>query len=245
MKKLHFTLAVILILAVTGVVVTALIAMRQERPEDQVSISGEGTVYAKADIANLEIGLKTGTKKTAADATVESTNKMNKIVAAVKGLGVEEKDIKTTGYNLNPVYNWTEAKGQQLIGYEVAQNVTLKIRDLAKIGDIIARTTEQGANQIGNIAFTIDDEFALKNQARELAIQKAKEKADLIAKQTGIKLGKIKNFNENSYVPTPLAYSNVRMEAAKSMNAVDQASPEIQAGQNEIKVDVTLTYEVK
>ncbi len=247
MKKLHFTLAVILILAVTGIVVTSLLVLKQKQTEDRFSITGSGTVYAKADIANIEVGLKTGTKKTAADASTDATDKMNKIVEAVRTLGVDEKDIKTSGYTLNPVYNWTEARGQQLIGYEVSQNITLKIRDLGKIGDVIARTTEQGANQIGDISFTIDDEYGLKNQARELAIGKAKEKAVSIAQQTGMKLGKIKSFYENAspVVPSPLDYSNIRMEAAKTANDSVLASPEIQPGQNEVKVEVTLVYEVK
>ena len=246
MKKLHFTLAVVLILAVTGIVVTSLLVLKQRQAEDQFSVTGSGTVYAKADVANIQVGLKTGTKKTAADASTEATDKMNKIVEAVKTLGVEEKDIKTSGYTLNPVYNWTEARGQYLVGYEVSQNITLKIRDLAKIGDVIARTTEQGANQIGNIAFTIDDEYDLKNQARELAITKAREKAALIAGQTGMELGKIKGFYENAspVIPSPLDYSNIRMEA-KTANDAGLASPDIQPGQNEIKVEVTLVYEVK
>lgn len=246
MKKSHFALVIILILAMAGIVVTALLSMRQERNDDQFSISGSGTVYAKADIANIEIGLKTGTKKTATDATIESTNKMKNIVEAVKKLGIEEKDIKTSNYNLNPVYNWTEARGQELIGYEASQNITLKIRDLGKIGEAIARATEQGANQVGNISFTIDDEYALKNQAREEAIKKAKEKAEMIAMQTGMKLGKIKGFFENSSpVVSPFAYSNVRLEAEKSMSDQALAAPEIQSGQNEIKAEVTLIYEVK
>ncbi|MFH0891274.1 MAG: SIMPL domain-containing protein [Candidatus Falkowbacteria bacterium] len=246
MKKLHFALAVILVLAVTGIVVTSLLSLKQERAEDRFSITGSGTVYAKADIANIGVGLKTGTKKTAAEASTEATEKMNKIVEAVKTLGVEEKDIKTSGYTLNPIYNWTEGRGQFLTGYEVTQNINLKIRDLKKIGDVIARTTEQGANQIGDIAFTIDDEFDLKNQAREQAIVKAKEKAVSIAEQTGMKLGEIKGFYESASlpVPSPLDYSNIRLEA-KAMNDAALPSPEIQPGQNEIKVEVTLVYEVK
>lgn len=246
MKKSYLFLATVLMLAVTGIVITALLSMRQDRNEDQITISGSGTVYAKADIANIEIGFKTGTKKTASEATVENSEKMNKIVAAVKKLGIEDKDIKTTNYTLNPMYNWTQAKGQELVGYEASQNVSLKIRDLSKIGDVIARTTEQGANQVGSIAFTIDDEYALKNQAREEAIKKAKEKAEMIAAQTGIKLGKIKGFYESaSPVISPLMYSNVRKEAAYDEVSESIAVPEIQSGQNEIRAEVTLTYEVK
>ena len=171
---------------------------------------------------------------------------MSDIIKAVKALGVDEKDIQTNNYSLNPVYNYTNVKGQELVGYEVDQNLSLKVRDLTKIGDIIARGTEQGANQIGGISFTIDDEFALRNQARELAITKAKEKATLIAEQAGMKLGKVKSVSEDAgqsgIVPM---YANAKMDLANGAGASSIASPEIATGQNQIKVDVTLTYEVK
>lgn len=246
MKKVYVFLISLGILAVTGIVVVALISANRINNQDRFSVTGSGTVYAKADIANLEVGLKTGAKKTAAEATSESTKKMNEIISELNALGIEEKDIKTSNYNLSPVYNYTNERGQELVGYEVTQNVSLKIRDLSKIGDVISKTTEKGANQIGNINFTIDDEFELKNQARELAIEKAKEKAVLIAEQSGMKLGDIKGVyeNYNDYQPI-VAYSNAKMEMA--MDGVGGAlqTPSIQAGQNEVKVEVTLTYEIK
>lgn len=244
MKKAQFALGVLLTLAITAIVIVTVVMALKNNDQDRFSVVGSGTVYAKADIANIEIGLKTGTKKTAAEATVESTNKINKITSAITNLGVEEKDIKTSNYTLSPVYNWTNDKGQELVGYEVTQVLTLKIRDLSKIGDIIAKTTEQGANQVGNISFTIDDEFALKNQAREIAINKAKEKAVMIANQSGMKLGKVKSVVENTEpVISPIAYTNAKVMLDSASNQV--SSPNIQTGQNEIKVDVTLVYEVK
>ena len=244
MKKGKMALGVLLILATSAVSIVSVVMALKNNNQDRFSVVGSGTVYAKADIANIEVGLKTGTKKTAAEATTESTNKMNQITTEITKLGVEDKDIKTSNYTLSPVYNWTNAKGQELVGYEVTQTLTLKIRDLSKIGDIIAKTTEQGANQVGNISFTIDDEYALKNQARELAITKAKEKATLIANQSGMKLGAVKSVVENTEpVISPIMYTNAKLELS---SAADQVStPNIQTGQNEIKVDVTLVYEVK
>ena len=245
MKKSQVFLASLLILAISAIVITALSLAYRTNEQDRFSITGSGTVYAKADIANIEVGLKTGAKKTAAEATTESTNKMNEIVNELKQLGIEEKDIKTSNYNLSPVYNYTNDKGQELVGYEVTQSLNVKIRDLAKIGDVISKTTGKGANQIGNINFTIDDEFALKNQARELAIQKAQEKAVLIANQSGMKLGKVKSVVESSDYNPPIMYSyaNAKMESSAGADAI--TAPSIQSGQNEIKVEITLVYEVK
>lgn len=246
MKKSQVFLAALLIVAIAAIVISAFVFNRERQNEDRFSVSGSGIVYAKADIASINLGFKTDTKKTAAEATVESSSKMNDIIKAVKGLGIEEKDIKTNQYSLNPVYNYTNAKGQELVGYEVYQSLTIKVRDLTKIGDIIARSTEKGANQVGGISFTIDDEYELKNQARELAINKAKEKAELIAKQAGMELGKVKSVSESYYegggvVPM---YANAKNSLDSARNEAI-ASPEIATGQNEVKVDVTLTYEVK
>ncbi len=245
MKKGQVFLITLGILALAGIAATAIIMADKENNQDRFSVTGSGTVYAKADIANITVGLKTGTKKTAAEATAESTKKMDAIIKSLKDLGIEEKDIKTTNYNLNPVYNWTEKQGQVLTGYEVSQNVGVKVRDLGKIGDVIAKTTEQGANQIGNVSFTIDDEYALKNQARELAITKAKEKAALIAQQTGMRLGEVKSVYESADNAVPVAaYTNAKMEMSAGAGVALDA-PTIQTGQNEIKVDATLVYEVK
>jgi len=246
MKKTYVFLTTLGILAISAIVIVTVYMALKTNNQDRFSINGSGTVYAKSDIANIEVGLRTGTKKTAAEATKDSTTKMDDIIKELKKLNIDEKDIKTTNYNLNPVYNWTDKTGQQLVGYEVNQNLTLKIRDLSKIGDVIAKTTEKGANQIGNINFTIDDEYELKNQAREMAIQKAKEKAELIAKQSGMKLGEIKSVYENAdYNPSPIMYTNAKMDMAAGAVNESLSSPSIQSGQNEIKVDVTLVYEVK
>lgn len=247
MKKAHVFLITLGVLVLAAVAIVAVVMTNKSSNEDRFSISGSGTVYAKADIANMNVGLKTEVKKTAAEATRENSEQMNEILVVLKDLGIESKDIKTNSYSLNPVYNWTEKDGQKLNGYEVYQSVTLKIRDLEKIGDIIAKTTEKGANQVGGINFTIDDEYELKNEARELAIEKAKEKAELIAAQTGMKLGKIVGVYENSYSPViSYDYSNAKREiAADQALGAGIEAPGIEAGQNEVKVEITLVYEVK
>jgi len=244
MKKANFVLAILITLAVTAIIIVTVIMSLKTNNQDRFSVVGSGTVYAKADIANIEVGLKTSTQKTAAEATAESTNTMNKITAELVKLNIADKDIKTSNYTLTPVYNYTNAKGQELVGYEVNQTLTLKIRDLNKIGDVISQTTAQGANQIGNISFTIDDEFALKNQARALAITKAQEKAVLIANESGMKLGEVKSVIENADpIISPIMYTNAKLDSSAGSAAV--SIPNIQTGQNEIKVDVTLIYEVK
>lgn len=247
MKKSNVFLVALGILAMSAIAIVSVIEANKTDVQDRFTVSGIGTVYAKADIANMTVGLKTEVKKTAAEATKENSDKMNEITKVVKDLGIEAKDIKTSSYSLSPVYKWTENQGQILTGYSVYQEITLKVRELDKIGEIIAQTTEKGANQVGGISFTIDDEYELKNEARELAITKAKEKAQIIARQTGMKLGDIKNVYENTYSPVmAYDYSNARKEMAyDEVLGMGVSAPAIEAGQNEVKVEVSITYEIK
>lgn len=250
MKKTNFIIAIIGILVLAGVSITSIIMSNRMDNEDRFSVTGSGVVYAKADIANINIGFKTDIKKEAAEASIDSSEKMRAIIENLKDLGVEEKDIKTTNYSLKPVYKWTENQGQVLRGYEVYQSVEVKVRDLEKIGEVISKSAEKGANQVGNVSFSIDDEYQLKNEARELAIEKAKEKAVMMAEQAGMKLGKVKGVfeNSNNNYPDPiLMYSNARKEMSMdSTGGMEEVTvSNIQTGQNEIRVEVTLIYEVK
>jgi len=211
----------------------------------QFSATATGKVFAKPDIANLTVGIKTEPKATAAEAVKDNTKKMNEIIEALKKMEIEEKDIKTTNYSLNPYYDWSSGR-QVLRGYEISQNVTVKIRDLDKIGEAIAKTTEKGANQVGNIEFTIDDEYELKAEARAGAIEKAKEKAEAIVKETGMKLGKIVNVYENQVYAQPVYANYVAKDMAYGMGGASEvAVPSIQTGQNEVSVEVTVVWEVK
>lgn len=245
MDKQKFVLKLLTTLGVVAIVIVSLVMMSQKNEMDyQFSATATGKVFAKPDIANLTVGIKTEAKATAAEAVKDNTKKMNEIIEALKKVGIEEKDIKTTNYNLNPVYDWSTSR-QILRGYEISQNVAVKIRDLDKIGEAIAKTTEKGANQIGNIEFTIDDEYELKAQARDGAIEKATEKAKEIAAKTGMKLGKIVNVYENQVYNQPI-YANYAKDMAYGLGGASEISaPTIQTGQNEVSVEVTVVWEVK
>jgi uncharacterized protein len=247
-SKQKFIFSLIGVVAVAAIVLTSLwVVSTKNQNIDRFSVSASGSIYAKPDIANIQIGFQTAPEKTPADATEEATEKINNIIGELKKLDIEAKDIKTSNYNLYPEYTYRDGL-KNLKGYIVSQNISIKIRDLETIGEAIAKTTEQGANQIGSINFTIDDEYELKNEARELAIEKAKEKAGIISDQTGMKLGRVVNVYEtqNTYYPDPMRYSNAKMmysDESMAMGGID--APSIEAGQNEVRVEVTMTYEIK
>jgi len=209
-----------------------------------ISVSGIGEIYVKPDLAITSFSVVTE-KKEIAEAMEENTQKMNTIINSIKEQGVEEKDLKTIGFNIYPRYEWYEKtllypNGKRvLVGYEIRQSLEVKIRDMGKIGTIIQKATDAGANQIGNLQFTIDQEEEFKKQARESAIKEAKEKAEELASQLGIKLVRIVNFNESKVMPYFYDY-----KTATNIETIGEVAPQIEVGENKIKVTVNIIYEI-
>lgn len=213
-----------------------------QQNQNQITVSGEGKVYAKPDVAIVSLGVNT-TGATVAVVTKNNTDKMNAVIDTIKNLGIEEKDIQTTNYNLTPLYNYTEYAGRIFQGYTLDQNVQVKIRDFTKIGDVLSEGTTNGANLVGDLQFTIDDPEQLKNEARAKAIAQAKANADNLAKASGVRLGKIINvFESNNYYPTVYSNKALGMGGAVSESA---PAPSIQPGQQEVTITINLTYQVK
>lgn len=216
---------------------------KTNKPSDHaIVVSGVGEVYANPDLAVLNLSVY-NEAATVGDAMAKNTQKMNNVISEIKKLGVDEKDLKSISYNISPRYDYPKSGYRVLAGYDVTQSLEVKIRDLSRVGDVIEKGTSAGANEIGNLIFTIENQDALKNQARQQAVQKAKDKANQMAGAVGVKLGKITNFSEDYYIPV----YNTLDYAAKSAQGIGGAmpAPEIQSGQNKISVTITLTYEIK
>lgn len=245
-KKQRFTLSVI---AMIGLILILSLALRRS-PKDNIdenytmTVSAEGQVVAKPDIAIITIGVKTPRQLKIEKVVSDNTIKMNKIIKAIKDSGIKDNDIKTTSYNLYPVYDYLENKGRVLRGYELDQRLQVKIRDMETVGKTIDLATKNGANEVSNVSFTIDDTEEFKNQAREEAIQKAKAKAKSMSKLSGINLGRVVNVSENFGSNYPVSYDSAY--STRSMGGMKEAEQaNIQVGENEINVTVNLTYEIK
>jgi hypothetical protein len=208
---------------------------------NQITVTGEGKVYVKPDIALVSLGVTT-TGSTTADVMERNTQKMNAVVQAVKDSGVEEKDIQTTNYSLSPLYNYTEAAGRVFQGYTLEQNLQVKIRDFEKVGDILQQAVSKGANLTSNLQFTIENPEEFRQEARTKAIEQAKANAQNLVKDSGITLGKLVNVYENYAYPMYNSTKAIGMGGA----TMDSAPvPTIQPGQTEIDVTINLTYRVK
>ncbi len=206
-----------------------------------ITVFGKGEIYARPDLAITTFSVVIE-KKTVSEAMNENTEKMNTIIDSMKEQGVEDKDLKTTSFNIYPRYDWYNEtsfypQGRRvLVGYEVRQSLQVKIRDMEKIGEIIQGATDAGANQVGDLQFTIDDEDEFKKQARGEAIEKAKAKAEELASQLGVKLVRIVNFSESGIVP--------RYYALEESMGIGGEAPGIEVGENKIEVNVTIIYEI-
>jgi len=230
---------VIIISIVAGIYATVTNLPGQE-PRELV-VSSTGKIYTVPDIATVSISVvNEGNEQSDIPAMIQkNTEKMNAIIDEIKKLGIDEKDIKTTQYNLEPRYNWTEYQGQIFLGYRITNTILVKIRDFTKIGSVLTKATEGGATSIGSISFTIEDPEKARQEAREKAIEQAKTKAENIAKASGLRLVKLLNVSESYY---PYYYGGAEMLKEAAAPATE---PEIQPGQQEVSIMVYLTYRVR
>lgn len=207
---------------------------------DTFSVSGEGKVTMVPDIAVVSAGV-TAQGATVTKVQQEINTKINAVNAAVKKLGIDEKDIKTSYYNISPTYDYS-ASTQRITGYQAHSNLTIKVRKIDTVNGVIDAATAQGANEVGGVRFDVDDKTKAENQAREQAVADAKAKAEAAAKAAGFKLGKVINYNEgDGSAPRPVMY-----DAVKAMPEAGGGAPtQVEPGTSEVSVNVTLSYEIQ
>ena len=213
-----------------------------------INVRGEGEVTMKPDIGQFTFSVR-AEGRDAATAQNDSATKINAIIAYLKEVGVDEKDIKSRDYYLNPKYRYETTScpagsycppGNPVIdGYEVTQSVEVKVRDLAKAGELITGAGERGASNISQLQFTIDDESNLKTEAREQA------KADKLAENLGVRIVRMMSYyEEEGYMPYG-SYGmggDAMMERAQSVKAI---APDMPAGENTVRSVISITYEVR
>ncbi|HUO50457.1 MAG TPA: SIMPL domain-containing protein [Candidatus Paceibacterota bacterium] len=226
-------------------------------PTNTISVSGEGKVFAVPDTATFSVTMQ----NTAADvqtAQSKTTQQGNAILDYLKSQGIADTDIQTTDYEITPQYSYSQAAcpvasgstpvycppgKQTLTGYQVSETVTVKVKDTSKAGDILAGVGSKGASNVSGLSFTVADQDALTNQARDKAVQDAQGKAQDLAKSLGVQLVGVVGFSENSNGGGFPVYAKAYgMGASADMAA---PAPEIATGQNTITDDVTLTYEIQ
>jgi hypothetical protein len=248
-------------LLIMGIVLLAVVSLGQLMnlryigagitPGNTISVSGYGESYSTPDIATFSYSI-VSEKTTVADAQKDATAKANAISAYLKAAGIDEKDIQTSNYSINPQYDYVGTvctngycpPGRQTLrGYEVRQTTSIKVRDTDKAGDILAGIGAKGATEVSGLQFTFDNPQQGQLEARGKAIDDAEAKAEELAKELGVSLVRVVSFNESSGgSPVPMY---AKMLDSATGGAVAQSAPEISVGQNKVTSNVSVTYEIR
>jgi uncharacterized protein YggE len=203
-----------------------------------VSVDGVGNVVTTPDTASVVIGVNI-IDPTLSSAQEKASTQMAAVIAALKEAGIDEKDIQTVNYSVSIMQNYDSNGNPSTIeGFQVSNQVNVTVRDLSKLGSILDSVVSQGANAIYGISFYVDDPTAAESQARALAVENAKQKADELAAAAGMKVGNVIAISETS------SYYPMYGVAGRSEMAAADASTPIQAGSTTISISVSVTYEL-
>lgn len=210
-----------------------------------IRVTGEGTVKLAPDMAVLDLTV-TRDSKTARGALDSNSAAMGSVLAAMKDEGIEERDLQTSNFSIQPkyVYPSPQSSGERapprIVGYTVRNSLTVRVRDINQVGSILDKSVTLGVNEGGNIRFTNDDPSEVISQARVQAVKAAVEKANTLAEAAGVKTGKILEISEQSFTPraAPMARAGVMMSRAAE-------SVPVAAGENSYRVAVSITFGIK
>lgn len=217
-----------------------------------ITVNGKGETVSIPDIATFSFGV-TETGKLVNEAQDKATTKINAALKALKDSGVEDKDVKTTSYNINPHYEYIDGgysagvyrpSKQTLTGYDVSQTIQVKVRDLKKAGALFATIGSLDVQNVNGLTFSIDDIDKVKAEAQKIAITNAQAKADKLAEQLGVRLVRITSFYDNSDQPT-YGYGADMMNAKVSSVMAPQVAPSIPSGEQKVISNVSITYEIQ
>ena len=217
----------------------------ENTPQDQmrgITVSGEGKVTGKPDLALITLGVST-LRPTVAEARDAAATALTGILDGMKAAGVEDDDIQTSQLSIYPEYDYS-GQTQRLTGFRVSNTVTAKIRDINSTSDVIDNAITNGGDEttIQSIAFTIDNPESLREQAREAAVADAKKKAETLAGASGVSIGNPVNISEGgAYIP-PVPYAENRYAADEASQA--GASTPIQPGELDVIINVSVTWEI-
>lgn len=250
-KNPKFVLKVLGMVLLAGIIIVSIIRDRIVNvPEYQVTVAGQGKVSYKPDIATVTLGVQIDKASTAEGALQQLNEKMNKIIAAVKAVGINDENIITESYLLSPQYDFRD--GVSFVsGYNANQKLSIKITKIDENEEMISRVISEagkaGTNQMLGIKFDVSNLSDLKQEARIKAIKDAKNKLASMAEVAGVKLGKVAGWYEN-IIQSPDVQSPTYGYGAGGVGGAKEpisAAPQIPQGIQEIIIELNLSYEIK
>jgi len=211
------------------------LAQTQTMPPAVISVTGEATVSAAPDLAQIDGGV-TSEAKTAREASDANNAAMGKVLLALKGAGIEEKDFQTSRLSLQPQSAPNRTGPNAIVGYRASNRVTIRLRDVTKVASVIDTLVAAGANDIGGINFMVSQASKLLDEAREQAIADARRKAEIYAKAAGVTLGAPLSISEEGNA-APVPY--------RKMAAGMAASAPVAQGEETLQVTVSVSWAIK
>jgi uncharacterized protein len=217
-------------------------ALAQTDVPAAISVTGEGTVSVPPDLAQIDAGVASDAK-TAREASEANNAAMGKVLLALKGAGIDEKDYQTSRLSLQPQYanrpGSAVAGPAIVVGYRASNRVSIKVREISKVASVIDTLVTAGANDVGNINFTVTQASKLLDEAREKAVADARRKAEIYARAAGVALGAPLSISEEG-APLPVF-------RAKAMGIAPMAAgaPPIAQGEETLSITVSMTWAIK
>jgi uncharacterized protein YggE len=227
-----------------GLAVLALSAAPAQAEADfppAISVTGEASVSVPPDLAEIDAGVATD-GKTAREASDANNAAMAKVLQALKGAAIDDKDVQTSRLSLQPQYasnrpGYSVSGPNQITGYHASNRVAIKVRDVGKVAGVIDTLVGAGANDVGNIHFTVEHASKLLDEAREQALADARRKAEIYAKAAGVALGSPLSISEGGGSFAPVF-------RAKMAAPMAVATP-IAQGEETLSVSVSVTWAIK
>ena len=218
-----------------------------------MTFDGKGEISAAPDLATVSFTIRENSKQVK-DAQTKVTMKEKEVLDFLDKSGIAKKDIKTENYTSYPKYDYgspcyynagvpCRQDSPKITGYEVSEYISVKIHDLTQAGEIVKGIGAAGVSEMNGPNFSIEHEDSLKAQARKMAIDEAKAKAKILAKDLGVDLVRIVNFSENGNYPPMMYGKGVMSLDAASTGATP--SPQLPTGENKITSNITITYEIR
>ena len=205
--------------------------------EPSITVVGTGTVSARPDMAEIGAGVVTQ-GATAAQALAANSAAMEKVLKAVADNGIAERDVQTANVNVVPLRRQGRQEPQppEIVGYEVTNQLRIRVRDLALLGRLLDALVGQGANVLGGISFSVADPAPLMDQARARAMADARRKADVYASAGNVAVGRLLSISEAPTAGIP-RFDSPRMMAASGVP--------IAPGEQDLQVTITVRYAIR
>jgi uncharacterized protein YggE len=205
-----------------------------------VSVSGHGQVNVPPDTASVSIGIDV-IKPTLAEAQEQATAQATALIEAMKAAGIADEDIQTAYFSVNILRDYSEnADPTQITGFEIVNQLQLTVRDTDMLGELLDEAVNAGANNINGVTFYVDNQTAAASEARRLAVEDARTKAEELAAAAGLRLGPVISIAEGTASPMPPVYASTGVEMA-----MPEAAVPVQPGSSTVSVDVSVIFELR